>query len=293
MLHGQICPVTAVVTAVGVAAISIAASKAKDKPKAAMFGSVAALLFAAQMLNFPVQYGTSGHLLGGVLVSAILGIPFGILAMSLVLTMQAFLFSDGGLSALGANILNMAILGVGLGGFLRICLMKYAKNDLEINLSTAFAAWVSVMLAALACSVELAISGHGSISSITKAMLSVHAFIGLGEAVITVALVRILSSAPKAVLGNRYSWGVLGSALSFVLLSPFVCQWPDGLEWVAKKYSFFHEMAPAFVTPFANYSIPMITNPFWTTAASGALGTLAVFTVGMLLIKFLPRISIH
>lgn len=293
MLHGQICPVTAVVAAVGVITISMAASRAKDKPKASVFGSVAALLFAAQMLNFPILQRTSGHLLGGVLVSAILGIPFGVLAMSLVLTLQALLFSDGGLSTLGANIFNMAILGAGLGGFLRFSLIKFAKNNFQKNLLTGFAAWISVMLAAFACGVELVIGGAGNILTMMKAMLSIHAMIGLGEGVITVAVLHALSKVYIKESRSSASWKLLGGALSLTLFNPFVCQWPDGLEWVAQKFDLLYQMAPTFVAPLADYSFPMITDLFWTTVLSGVLGALIVFIAGIMLIKGLSRANIR
>jgi cobalt/nickel transport system permease protein len=289
MLHGKICPVTAALTACGVATASVIASRIKDKPKASLFGSAAALLFAVQMLNFPVLQGTSGHLLGGVLVSAVLGVPFGVLAVSLVVTLQALLFSDGGFTALGANILNMAILGAGVGGLLRLSLLKLTKGTVSDNFVTAFSAWVSVMLAALACSAELAVGGAGEFAKIAGAMLSVHTFIGIGEALLTVALIGVFRSMPKAVSSNRSSWMILGSAISFALLSPFACQWPDGLEWMAEKYGFLHPMAPSFVSPFPHYSISAISNPFWTTVVSGALGVLTVFALGTVLVKTLVK----
>ncbi len=279
MLHGKVCPVTAAVTALGVATVSVVASRIKDKPKASLFGSVAALLFAAQMLNFPVFGGASGHLLGGVFVSAVLGIPFGILAVSLVVTLQALLFSDGGLSALGANILNMAVLGAGLGGLLRLGLIKLTKGTPNESLATAFAAWISVMLAALACSAELAISGAGEFSKIAGAMLSVHVFIGLGEALLTVAILGALRSMPKTVSNSRSSWLILGSAVSFALLSPFACRWPDGLNWVAEKYGFLHRMSPAFVSPFPDYSFSAMPYPCWSTSIADVIDALPVLTL--------------
>ncbi len=289
MLHGRICPVTAAVTALGIATASVIASRIKDKPKASLFGSVSALLFVAQMFNFPIQHGTSGHLLGGVLVSAILGVPFGVLAVSLVVTLQAVVFSDGGLTALGANILNMGILGAGLGGLLRVALIKLRKGALNQNLVTAIAAWTSVMLATLACSVELAIGGAGEFSKIAGAMLSVHSLIGIGEAFLTVVLIHVMISIPKTASDNRYSWAVLGGALSFALLSPFACTWPDGLEWVGEKYGFLHQMAPTFVSPFPDYTFPAISDPYWSTAVSGIIGALAVFVIGTAFVKFLVK----
>ena len=120
MLQGHVCPVTAGVSILGIAIAAFKAISSKNKPAAARFGAIAALIFAGQMMNFPIQSGTSGHLLGGVLASALLGIPFGVLAMALVVTIQCIVFSDGGFSVLGANILNMALIGAGLGGVLHL-----------------------------------------------------------------------------------------------------------------------------------------------------------------------------
>ena len=119
MLQGAVCPVTLALGAAGVTVAATFAVRSANKPSAARFAGVAALIFAGQMMNFAIPGGTSGHLLGGVLAAALLGTPFGVLAMTLVLAVQALLFGDGGLLALGANVVNMALLGVGIGGLLR------------------------------------------------------------------------------------------------------------------------------------------------------------------------------
>ena len=155
MLHGNICPVTLGVGATGLALAARAALKSKDRPNTLKFAAVTALIFALQMLNFPIQNGTSGHLLGAILAVAILDIPFAILSMSLVLAVQALLFGDGGLNAMGANIINMAFIGAGvLGLCLRALTQKIGRNQ-----ALFVACWVSVVMAAIACSFEVALSG--------------------------------------------------------------------------------------------------------------------------------------
>ena len=104
MLQGAVCPVTALVGVLGVAVAALKAFWSEHKPSAARFGAITALIFAGQMMNFPIQDGTSGHLLGGVLAAALLGTPFGILSIALVVTIQCLVFSDGGFAVLGANI---------------------------------------------------------------------------------------------------------------------------------------------------------------------------------------------
>lgn len=102
MLHGHVCPVTAAVGAAAVAGTVVLARREKSNVSPAKFASVAAFIFAAQMMNFPIRDGTSGHLIGGVLAAAMLGVPLGMLAMTIVLAVQCLVFSDGGLTVLGA-----------------------------------------------------------------------------------------------------------------------------------------------------------------------------------------------
>ncbi|HQH70977.1 MAG TPA: energy-coupling factor ABC transporter permease [bacterium] len=148
-------------------------------------GIMCAFVFAAQMINFPVAGGTSGHLLGGVLAAVFLGPWLGCLVISLVLIVQCFLFQDGGVAVLGANILNMAVIGTGLG-YLVFALGKNVWPTRQGYLaSVALGSWLSVMASAAACAFEIGISGTYPTGLTLKAMLSVHALIGIGEAVIT------------------------------------------------------------------------------------------------------------
>jgi cobalt/nickel transport system permease protein len=126
MLQGAICPWTAVACTVGLAGAAWACRAAKEnaKPTPLLFGGVTALVFAAQMVNYPLAGGVSGHLLGGVLAASLLGTPFAVMAMALVVGLQAMLFGDGGMTVLGANLLNMAVLGAGGGGLLRELLVR-------------------------------------------------------------------------------------------------------------------------------------------------------------------------
>lgn len=295
MLNGQICPVTVIVSALGIAGATIAAIRSKEKPKASRFGAVAAFIFAAQMMNFPVLNGTSGHLLGGVLASALLGVPFGVLATALVLCVQCFVFSDGGVSVLGANILNMAILGAGLGGLLYKSLIHSApESSFQKTTALGFAAWFSVMLAALACSIELGVSGTISFVKVAGTMLGVHALIGIGEGLITVIVYRLFS-APA--LKESSSWNVgaplLAAGMIGTLLSSFASSFPDGLEWVAEKYQFFHEAAPAFVSPLPDYAVPVLQNEFWSAGLAGLIGVAATFILGWLFAKSFTGLKLN
>ncbi|MBU0630311.1 MAG: energy-coupling factor ABC transporter permease [Candidatus Margulisbacteria bacterium] len=156
-------------------------------------GMVAALIFAAQMFNFPISGGTSGHLIGGVFAAVVLGPFAGSLVIAAVLAVQMFFFADGGLIAVGANIINMAAIGSIIGYYIYYLLKKIMPEWGAI----ALAAWSSVVLAALACSLELGISGTVPFAMVIPAMVKVHAVIGIAEALISLALVGSFRSMLK------------------------------------------------------------------------------------------------
>ena len=155
-----------------------------------VLGVSAAFIFAAQMLNFPVAGGTSGHFLGGALAAILLGPASGILVMTTVLLVQCLVFQDGGLTALGANIFNMGVLAV-FAGWGTYALLARRKNG--ISRAGAFlAGLVSVVLAASACALELAFSGTVPLGVALPAMAGVHVLIGIGEGLITVAALELI-----------------------------------------------------------------------------------------------------
>lgn len=154
--------------------------------------TVGSLIFSAQMVNFPISAGTSGHLLGGVLAALIIG-PFeALLIMTIILSTQAWLFADGGILALGANIFNMGIVGA-LGGyaFFRF-LMKGRMKRKSFLRNTFVSAWFSVIFAAIATSFEIALSGTKALSIVLPAMTLTHIIIGCMEGIITVAILSLL-----------------------------------------------------------------------------------------------------
>lgn len=152
-----------------------------------MMGMVAALVFAAQMFNFPVASGTSGHLIGAALAVVLLGPFMGLVAVAAVVIIQALFFADGGLIVMGANVINMAV----VASLVSYYLYTWTKKYLPEWLSIFIAAWASVMSAALATALEIGFSGTYAMGAVLSAMLSVHAIIGLAEGLITVALVNI------------------------------------------------------------------------------------------------------
>ena len=203
-------PVAVAAGAASVAGIALSVRKAADElddRRAPMAGLVAAFVFAVQMLNFPVVAGTSGHLLGGVLAAVLVGPWTGAICISLVLLVQALLFADGGLSALGLNILNMAFVG-GVGGYAVFLGIRrfLPANRPSVVIVAGIAAGVSVVLASLAFVAEYALGGVGeaSIPAVLTAMGGVHALIGIGEGVITALTVgAVMSVRPDLVYGAR------------------------------------------------------------------------------------------
>ncbi len=184
---------TYVISAGGIGNAVRLANKNLGEKHIPMMGILAAFIFAAQMLNFPVAGGTSGHFLGAALVAILLGPWAAVLIMAVVLTGQCFIFQDGGVLALGANIFNMGIVG-GFGSYYIYKWLNALLGDSNRSkLISGFAAsWASVLLASTACAIELAVSGTSPLSVALPAMAGVHAIIGIGEGFITVAVVSLV-----------------------------------------------------------------------------------------------------
>ncbi len=280
MLGGAVCPVTIAVGVAGGAAALYFVGKQQDKPSVGKFATVTSMIFAMQMLNFPVQNGTSGHLLGGMLAVALLGVPYAVLSIALVLAVQAVFFGDGGVNALGANVLNMAIIGAAGAGYL-LGLLK--KKGVHQTVSLAVACWASVVLASVACSIEVALSGAVELSKVLPAMLSVHALIGIGEAILTVAIVSLVSKVAEAWQAKEkaVTFAAFGLAIIAAMLSPFASSFPDGLEWVAGKLSFAEFQGFEIPALFPDYQATFISNAAFSTILAGLIGVaiISVLTV--------------
>jgi cobalamin biosynthesis protein CbiM len=199
-------------TAAGLIAVSATAlslKKAKgelDDRTAPMAGLTAVFIFAVQMLNFPVAAGTSGHLLGGALATVLVGPYAASLALTVVLGIQALLFADGGLTALGLNILNMSVIGVFSSYFIFKLAMKFfPKVRGSIALAAGIAAFISVPLAATGFVLEYAIGGTGTapVTTVFAAMFSTHVLIGIGEAMITILTVTAIMATRSDLV---YAW---------------------------------------------------------------------------------------
>ena len=183
-----------------------------------LMGVMAAFIFAAQMLNFPVAGGTSGHFLGGALAAIVMGPWAGILVMTAVVSVQALLFQDGGLLVMGANIFNMGVLTAVIGfGTYRLAVNQKKGTRFIV---AGIAAWVSTMAAALLASFQLWLSGTSRLEIVVPAMLGVHALIGIGEGLITAAALAFIEqtrpdllSVEKTTAGGGRGWIYAGILL--------------------------------------------------------------------------------
>lgn len=261
-----------------------------------LMGIMAAFIFAAQMINFPVAGGTSGHLLGGALAGIVLGPWAGILVMSAVVIVQGLLFQDGGLLVMGANIVNMGLLTVVIGyGLYRIVMGRSTGLRLVI---TGVAAWLSVMAAALLTSLQLWLSGTSPLNIVIPAMLGVHALIGIGEALITVAALAFIMRVRPDLLGEKAEiarggrgWAVGGIiiALAVILLAPLASAFPDGLERVAEDLGFLEQGQAAPFEILPDYTIPFLGESPLSTIMAGLLGVLVVAAVAVLIVYLLRQ----
>lgn len=169
--------------------------KARSWPseKVPLIGVTAAFIFAAQMLNFPILGGTSGHFLGAFFAAMMLGPLAAFLVMALILTVQCLVFADGGLVALGTNIVNMGVIGAIVSYyFFKVINVFFPKNQKGFLISVAISSWMSVVIASSACAFELAVSAASPFHIVFPAMVSVHSLIGIGEAIITVTAVGFI-----------------------------------------------------------------------------------------------------
>jgi cobalt/nickel transport system permease protein len=254
-----------------------------------LMGVMAAFIFSAQMLNFPVAGGTSGHFLGGALAAIVLGPWAGILVMTAVVGVQALLFQDGGLLVMGANIFNMGIL-TAVTGFGLYRLVIHRQRGLRLAVAGA-GAWIATMAAALITSLQLWLSGTTQLEIVLPAMLIVHALIGIGEGLITVAALTyiegsrpdLLSTEKSASEGSR-GWVVGGILVTLValLLTPFASGNPDGLERIAKDLGFLGSGQDAPYQILPDYTIPVFGETELSTILAGVVG--AVVLMGIMIL---------
>lgn len=260
-------------------------NKSLGERQVPLMGIMAAFIFAAQMINFPVAGGTSGHLLGGALAAIILGPWAAMLVMTAVIAVQGLLFQDGGLLVMGANILNMGILTAAVGyGLYRATFGRSRSVKLTV---AGIAAWLSVIAGALGTSLQLWLSGTSSLQTVVLAMLSIHAVIGIGEALITVAALAFIFQTRPDLLDEKSvsvnagrGWVFAGALISLIviLLSPLASVNPDGLNRVAMNLGFI-QSAQSGSGPLAGYTIPFLAHSSIGRIIAGVVGALVVLTL--------------
>jgi cobalt/nickel transport system permease protein len=268
-----------------------------------LLGLTAAFVFAAQMINFPVAGGTSGHLVGAVLAAALLGPSAAVIVISAVLIVQCLMFADGGISALGANIFNMAIIG-GVGGWVVYHVVtRVIKGLFGRVVAAAFAAWCSTVMASVACAGELASSRTVRFSVALPAMAGIHMLIGIGEGLITaLVLVAIARTRPELIQSDamaepRRSYGTIAAYGGLIVLglalfvSPLASRWPDGLDRTAEIFGLRGKVtAPVLPAPIPDYQVPGVHWSTLGTSIAGAVGSMVVFALAWMLARALvPR----
>lgn len=256
-------------------------------------GVLAAAIFAGQMLNFAVAGGTSGHLLGAAIAVVLLGPWAAVLIMTCVVAIQALIFQDGGLLALGANLFNMAVIGPLVAWFVYSTIRRFTGDRRwGILAGSAVAAWGSIFIASLSCALQLSLSGTSPANIAIPAMAGIHALIGLGEALITLGAIGLVMAARPALLrldvpaktGNLPVWiggGVL--AVLLAVLSPLASSHPDGLEWVAEQTGFIDKAVGPAYEIIPDYVLPGISNPAAATILAGIVGVVIVGGAAVLL----------
>ncbi|MFN3215002.1 MAG: energy-coupling factor ABC transporter permease [Acidimicrobiales bacterium] len=295
--------VTAVIaTAVLAVALRVASGELGDR-QAPLAGVVAAFVFAAQMFNFPVASGTTGHLVGGALAAILLGPWIGTLVVAVVVIVQALLFADGGISALGYNLINMAVVPA-FGGWAvyRLVRRVLPANSAGVVGATAVASLASVVLASMAFSLQWLFGASAPVpfDTVFAAMVGVHVLIGVGEAVISAIVISaVLAARPDLVVGARdldlaalaerprvgmrpFVIGGLIVALGFAaVVSQFAVDNPDGLERVAEDEGFIdsardHAFGDSI---FADYATSGIDNEQASLAVAGIAGVILTLAV--------------
>lgn len=273
----------------------------------ALTGLVAAFIFALQMLNFPVAAGTSGHLLGGALAVILVGPWLGTLAVTVVLMVQALLFADGGVTALGLNVVNMALVTGAVGWLAFRGLMQVLpKNWTSAMVATFSAGLISVVAASLAFVVEYVAGGRGAapIGAVFTAMVGTHFLIGLGEGLISAATVGAVAAARPGVIAGTEGllgmttpntrtvrsgvWGfatagLVVAAVLVLVVAPLASSQPDGLERLTVDQGIAQDVTDGALaaSPLAGYRVSGVQDENLGIRVSGLLGIGVTFVVGL------------
>lgn len=250
-----------------------------------LMGVLAAAIFAGQMLNFTVIGGTSGHLLGAALAAVVVGPWAAVLVMACVVGVQALIFQDGGLVVMGANLFNMAVVGVASAYVVFTLVRRLAGARRRGLIAGGFAAaWVSIVVSALSAGLQLSLSGTSPANLAIPAMAGIHALIGIGEGLITAGALAFLSAARPGLFepektGRADRGMLLAGGLAAVLLaalSPLASSHPDGLEAVAERLGFHEAAREPLYSLIPDYLLPGVQNEALATVLAGVIGVFIV-----------------
>lgn len=294
---------TGVISAAGVGVAVRRARESLSDRMVPLAGLTAAFVFAGQMVNFPIGGGVSGHLIGGALAAVLLGPWLGTLVVAVVVFVQALMFADGGITALGYNIMNMALVPA-LGGWAVFRLGRRLLPDRmsSVPLAAGIAGFASVLLAAASFSLQWLFGASAPVpfDRVLTAMLGVHTVIGIGEGIITgLVVAAVVASRPDLVVGaegidatgtsttrRRLGPFIAGAVVTTLLVAVGVSQFavddPDGLEAVAQAQG-FDEAAqdhPLSGSLFADYATEGVRNERVSLAAAGLAGVVVTLAVG-------------
>jgi len=261
--------------------------------QAPLLGAATAFVLAAQMFNFPLAAGTSAHLLGGVLIAALAGPSVAMLVMFAVVLVQALLFQDGGIAALGANTLNLAVLGAGGGWLLfRWLLALFGSGRRGRLVAVALAAWGSALLTGTGVALELALSGVVPLETALVVVGGAHVLVGLGEAVLTAGVLSLVWRSrpdllavlpPVTTSSRRWAAALTVGAGAIAAISTVAASGaPDVVERAAARFGL--TAAPLAAAPFRGYESTVLAS--WVVAIAGVL---VAFAVGFLLLRYAAR----
>jgi cobalt/nickel transport system permease protein len=288
-------PVWASLDAVAIPAVAIVsrqAHRATDSNRLPLLGVMGAFVFAAQMINFPVGLGTSGHLVGGTLLACLLGPWAAALVVTAILIVQALIFQDGGVLALGANIINMALLGV-LAGYLPARSLSGTRWG---SFGTFLGGTCSVLVSGVLALSELLLSGIRMPSTLIGVSLALFAVNAVLEGAITVSVLRAIGKlnpafkgaavhetpvpvAVKPVLPRLVSWVGLASVIFVAVGIWMASRLPDGLEHLAQKLGLSFEAQRVFRSPLSDYQIAALGGNWLSRAGAGLAGLVIIYIV--------------
>ena len=290
-VSGPVAVTSGVLAAGGIATALRVERRDPARAPAGVLGSLAAFVFAAQMVNVPVAPGTSGHLVGATLVAMLVGPWRALIVMAVVLAIQALLFQDGGFTSYGANLLDMGVTGAFVGYTVATLVTRAVRGVRGFVAGAVLGAFAATVAGAVLTALWLACSGLYPLRGILPLLLLTHTAIGLLEAALTGAiLVTLVRWRPDLVTGpggaanarrpGALVLGALGLALLVAaFLAPFASRLPDGLEHTALRLGFAAHAKPLLPVPLERYG--------WFTNALGRLAPLAAGLIGTLVAALL------